>query len=841
VSEQHEWFESILANTPSATYRLRCDDALSVEYVSAWIEAIAGWPISAFKERPNLYPSIVHPEDRGLLAEVHRKAMASDEPQAGSYRLVRPDGEVCWVIDRCRAVRDAAGNRLWLDGVVVDQTEQKHIEAELEQERDLLQMFLDNTPDAVYFKDAESRFVRVSRVYHEMHGLDDPRHIVGKTDFDFFDEASAAQMRAEELAVMQSQEPIIELERGECWNDGTRRWSLISKLPWRDVRGDVIGIFGMSRDMTQRKLAELELRLNNERLERIVATQRSVAAAGFDLEAVMTLIVEEAQALTGADGGMVSLLEGDNLIVRAAAGIAAPVFGKEISRGRSVTSFAIAERRAILIEDTDSDPRIDQAMRSTIGDKSLICVPLFHHDEVVGVLHVMSVSEQDRLNQSHLRTLELLGFMFSAALSQAAEFEAKEARVDMLARFEAIYQHAPVGIAILGLDGYALQSNPAMQTMFGYSAAELGTRSIVDHTHPDDVEQVALFRDLAAGVRDFYRIQKRYLRKDGDTVWADVSVTLVRDGDGNPAFAVGMIENVTDQRRAEEDRDRMELELRLAQKLEAVGQLAAGIAHEVNTPIQFVGDSVEFLRGGFEDLLRLVEEYQRAVEALGDALPPATREQLERAAQDADVEYLGERGPTAFARTLDGVARVATIVRAMKEFAHPSSGEMSPLDVNTALENTLIVAANELKYVADVVLELGELPPVLCYASDVNQVFLNLVVNAAHAMADVIGEAERGTLTVRSRQEGDLAVVEIEDTGGGIPEDVQGRIFDPFFTTKEVGRGTGQGLAIARTIVVERHEGSLAFRTEPGRGTTFVVQLPIAGQAEVSPSHRFAA
>jgi two-component system NtrC family sensor kinase len=169
-------------------------------------------------------------------------------------------------------------------------------------------------------------------------------------------------------------------------------------------------------------------------------------------------------------------------------------------------------------------------------------------------------------------------------------------------------------------------------------------------------------------------------------------------------------------------------------------------------------------------------------------------------------------------------------VGAMREFAHPPTSEQLAFDLNDALRNTLIVAANAYKYIADVTTDFGTLPPVLCNGGDMNQVFINLIVNAAHAIEDHVGESgERGSIAIHTRHEGDHVIVSITDTGGGIPDDVAERIFDPFFTTKDVGRGTGQGLAIARTIVVERHGGTLTFDSDPGRGSSFHVRLPVAG------------
>lgn len=276
------------------------------------------------------------------------------------------------------------------------------------------------------------------------------------------------------------------------------------------------------------------------------------------------------------------------------------------------------------------------------------------------------------------------------------------------------------------------------------------------------------------------------------------------------------------------ERVRIEDELRLAHRLEAVGQLAAGIAHEINTPIQYVGDSLFFLKDAFEDALPLLGRLAETAEALRRGGEVALAESLEEAAESADLEFLAEQVPRALARTFEGVDRVATIVRAMKAFAHPGGETKAPADLNAALRNTLTVSCNEYKYVADVEVELGELPPVPCLLGELNQVFLNLVVNAAHAIAaKVEGTDERGTICVRTRQEGGEAVVEIEDTGCGIPAEVRERVFDPFFTTKPVGQGTGQGLTIARNIVV-KHGGALAFETEPGRGTKFVIRLPLA-------------
>jgi signal transduction histidine kinase len=274
-----------------------------------------------------------------------------------------------------------------------------------------------------------------------------------------------------------------------------------------------------------------------------------------------------------------------------------------------------------------------------------------------------------------------------------------------------------------------------------------------------------------------------------------------------------------------EERARMEIVLRQAQKLEAAGRLAAGVAHEINTPVQFINDSLFFVRDAVKDVFQVLSLYRKACGALVEARDAKASE------ESVDIDYLFDNIPPAFERTFEGLSRVTTIVRSMKEFAHPDQREMHPVDLNQGVQATLTIATHEYKYVADLETELGEIPQVVCHAGDVNQVVLNLVVNAAHAIGDVVKDSgEKGKIKVRTYLEAEFVVITVTDTGCGIPVDARPHLFEPFFTTKEVGKGTGQGLAIARSVVVDKHGGSLDFDTELGHGTTFIIRLPIAGR-----------
>jgi PAS domain S-box-containing protein len=280
----------------------------------------------------------------------------------------------------------------------------------------------------------------------------------------------------------------------------------------------------------------------------------------------------------------------------------------------------------------------------------------------------------------------------------------------------------------------------------------------------------------------------------------------LRDDNNEVIGIIGIGFDITDRKRAEQ-------RLAAGERLESIGRLAAGVAHEINTPIQFLNDTVSFIRDAMQELMAHNDKLQ--------ALLPVKPE------PDEDIEELKVDLPPALDRVADGLMRIAEIVRSMKDFSHDQR-EMSQVDLNRAINSTLVIARSEYKYVAEVETDFGALPPVMCHGGQINQVVLNLVVNAAHAIADKVkGTSDKGLISVRTYVADGYAVIAIGDTGGGIPEPIRKRIFEPFFTTKEVGRGTGQGLSIAHNVV-KAHGGSLEFQTEIGKGTTFFVRLPLA-------------
>ncbi|MBI3410178.1 MAG: PAS domain-containing protein [Planctomycetes bacterium] len=415
---------------------------------------------------------------------------------------------------------------------------------------------------------------------------------------------------------------------------------------------------------------------------------------------------------------------------------------------------------------------------------------------------------------------------------------------------------------LIGVDaaGLVTKWNRSAEDLLGIAAPLAIGRPLLKLSLLQDDERLAtsVRRCLETGeparIDDF-----PYKGRDGAKSFLGVSLTPITEPSGAFLGLLLLAADITERRN-------LEMQLAHAQKMESIGQLAAGIAHEINTPIQFVGDNMSFLREAFDDLHRVQTKQSQLLAQLkgggddnvagvkvaddnfaDDGVVQRLVEEVEQAAAAADLDYLNEEVPRAIEQTMEGVVRVARIVRAMKEFSHPGSEDKILSDLNKLIENTIVVAHNEWKYVADLVTDFDfALPPVPCLAGEFNQVILNLIVNAAHAIEDRL-EAERlgggrlqfeaarkGEIAISTRNHGDRVEIRVRDSGTGIPDDVRSKVFDPFFTTKPIGKGSGQGLAIAHAAIVKKHGGLLSFETEVGKGTTFIIQLPRAERGRLS-------
>ncbi len=394
------------------------------------------------------------------------------------------------------------------------------------------------------------------------------------------------------------------------------------------------------------------------------------------------------------------------------------------------------------------------------------------------------------------------------------------------AKMHTFFLCAPVGMLIIDTQGRITQSNLAAQAMFGCSERSLSHRSLAELA--DAADRPALERllgDLVEGRREQGDCGLRLVRSDGSAWASQMSVSTVKNLDGHLEEIHIIIEDRTEKNLRDQ-------QMAQAQKLEAIGQLAAGIAHEINTPLQYSGDLLEFVRTATTSLSPVLEGVRQLC-AKGPQAPiddlRGIVDDLSLAAEAADLEFTFANLSGAIEKAMHGLARVTHIVRAMKAFSHPGKQEKAPADVNEALQCTVEVSRGQWKGVAEVKLELApDLPAVVSHVGQLNQVFLNLIVNAAQALEDVVGtRGTLGTITITTRLRERMVEIAIADDGPGIPDAHKHRVFEPFFTTKEVGRGTGQGLPVCYDVVVNGHGGRIFFESTVGKGTVFFVQLPV--------------
>jgi PAS domain S-box-containing protein len=678
------------------------------------------------------------------------------------------------------------------DGDLLDE---RGSEQEPRQTRALLDAILSSFPAAVWVKDArEFRYQRVNATYEALFGYAE-EDVLGRDDFEVFP-ANAEAFRVGDREVLSRGRIEIPVEPAEA-PDGRTVWLRTTKVAVRDEDGTPLCVLGYAEDLTELRVAEAERAGIEALLDSIV---RSLPGALWVKDAREFRYVRVNRTF-------------EELI-----GYREPeVLGRD--------DYELFPAQAATFRDEDT-----RALAQ--GQVDIAAHPVTAADGSRLWLHTIKVGIRDADGTPWY----VLGYAEDVTESHVAGEALRESEE----RFRSLLANLPGAVYRCRNDGIWTMEfvSQGIEDIVGYASSEFegnAEREFVNVIHPDDRQHVEDTISHAVERRQPFVVEYRVLHADGSTRWVRENGRGAIDPDGRVRLLDGLILDVDDRKRAEAERDRMEVDLRLAHKLEAVGQLAAGIAHEINTPVQFVGDTVSFVKDAVEDLLRLVGCYRDVCgAAAGGPVDPAMLEQVAAMEREIDLEYLEERLPKSFERAFDGIDRVTKIVKGMKGFARVDQREPEPADLNQAIRDTVVVARNEWKYVADLELDLGELPPVVCHVGDLNQVFLNLIVNAAHAIEETRQEGDPlGTIRIKTATRDDGAVtITLADTGPGIPEAIRGRVFDPFFTTKEVGKGTGQGLAMARSIV-DRHGGSLSFESKTGHGTVFTITLPVGGLAGV--------
>jgi PAS domain S-box-containing protein len=640
------------------------------------------------------------------------------------------------------------------------------------------------------------------------------------------DYLAAVRSAGHELApVAEGLEQVLAGRRGEleyeyaCHSPTQLRWFRLRAMPAQD------GAILVHSDVTAEHLARAEARVRT-----VVAEGLTERAA---LSATCSRLVREVCDSYDWDVGIVWVLADDGLLQAAECHTRTPLrsgrFEAETRALRErpdqgvvgrVFSSLIPEWIADLGADSSS-LRAEAAAAS--GLRCALVVPLGADGECLGLIELVSRAER-RLDLALTELLLTSGAQLAVQrLRERAEARARAAEAErqrMAQTLDAMVRYAPALIGVVDRQGTIRFVNRALGDR---SKPRVVGSNWLDYLPPEEhaEHRARLQRVFEAGTPETCETSTL---EGGTRRWYAMQIGPLKQA-GQVVSAVVIAQDVTDRRR-------METNFAATQRWAAVGTLAAGIAHEINSPIQYVNDNLHFLHEAARGLLQLVQLLQqlRCMAEQADFAPVSQlRSEISAVEEAIDLAYVEQNADSAFERCFEGLERIASIVRSMKDFASPAQAQMAPVDLNRAIQSTLNVARNEYKYVAELETEFGDMPPVTCHVSDVNQVVLSLIENAADAISETAqGTDKKGKIRVCTRAVGDRAVISVSDTGIGIPDAIAGRVFEPFFTTKEVGKGSGQGLALAWSLIKQKHGGEIDFESAPGRGTTFHIRLPIA-------------
>ena len=718
----------------------------------------------------------IHPADRERVAEEFRSKVTK-EPCHREYRAVWPDGSVRWIFSKSTVTLNEDGQPRTVLGVSFDITAQKQKEEQLR----ILSSAVEQSPVSIVITDLSGSIQYSNPKTSEVTGYS-REELLGR---------NPRLLRSGHTSPEEYRELWRTVAHG-VWHgvfhnkrkNGELFWEAATIGPIRDESGAVTHYLAVKEDITERRAMEAALKFSEERF-------RVAAQCSGDIVYEWDIASDKVRFL-GCKSIKATIDEN----------------GEPFSGSRVFSSIHESDRARVM-----AAIRRNLESGEPYQEEYRIVVP-------TGEIRHWSDSGS-ALRDASGRPYKWVGVVKDVTEARQAE------RAN--AELAAIVESTETAIFTRDLNSVALSWNAGAERIYGYTAAEMIGQDLRITVPPDHWDEIAMVGGKIRAGERINHLETVRLTKSGARIEVMMAMSPIFDRSGLVVGSAHMVWDISEFRR-------LQRQLGQAQKLESVGQLAAGIAHEINTPIQYIGDNAQFLASAFQDLARVIQLQDVVARALRSAPAPQLAEQLQRTLSEVDAGYLCEEVPKAIAQLSEGAQQVARIVRAMKEFSHPGTAEKTMLDLNRAIESTVVVSRNEWKYVADLTTELDPgLPLVSCLAGEFNQVMLNLIVNAAHAIGDMVKDSGRkGQIHISTRSSGKCVEIRVRDTGTGIPEAIRSKVFDPFFTTKEVGKGTGQGLSIAHNVIVKKHNGTLSFETECGSGTTFLIQLPLEAKETCS-------
>ena len=701
------------------------------------------------------------------------------------------------------------GSVIW-NGIMLDITKRKEVEEEFREERNLMLTLMDNIPDTIYFKDTGSRFLKVNKGYLKKFNISSENDILMKSDSDIFSSEHADEARNDEIRIIETGEPVINKVEKETSHSGKISWVSTTKIPLKDTSGKITGTFGLSRDITDWVL-----------MKNIIDEERSL----------MSTIIN-----TIPDNIFVKNLEGKFILNNSAHLHSLGINSQE--QLKSKTEFDLLPYETA--KDHSNDDRLVIESGNPLLNKE---EKIFNGADQAGWQLTTKVPLRDKQNN-------IIGI---AGISHNIT-ELKQAEVALLTsetRLANAMKIAHLAHWEYDFAGDLFTFNDQFYSLFGTTAEYEGGYIMSSSNY---VKRFIYSEDAAIIGKEIQnaiiskdpdlkgQFEHRIVYTDGKIGYVCTHYFIITNKKGNTVKGYGVVQDITDRIKREQEKNELEKQLMQrntelenmiadlknmqgtlvrTEKMASIGQLASGIAHEINNPLAYVSSSINRLNEYFENTLELLNKWQN-LKLCGQDNEECSNglKEINSFTNEIDFNFILKNYKRIFTSIHDGAQRIKKIVEGIRGFAHSSGTSFSEANINQAIEDTVTIVWNEIKYKAALNKNFTELPVVLCNIGEIKQVLVNLLVNAAHSIK------EQGTISISTYPDNESVFIKIKDTGCGISEENLKRIFDPFFTTKKVGEGTGLGLWICSTII-EKHNGSLTVESSAGNGSTFIIRLPI--------------